>query len=192
MIIRHTNTLMTFELDVEIPMTVISRLVHGSFIPDLHRKSFPSVTCTLHETGATLNIFRTGKIVVGGLNSDFLTLLSAELCRYVVNCARPPNAPIVQMKCDETKTNDVWTFDLKQKLDVIRYCGDNKENTKITGKFNNVSTKIGQEGEKDSFTLIIFATGVVNVIGVYRGYVDIYEVAKNTESMLTPYIIQKP
>jgi TATA-box binding protein (TBP) (component of TFIID and TFIIIB) len=187
--LRHTNTLMPFELNVYMSMADISRITHGSFTPDLQRKTFPATICVNKETGATLNLFRTGKIVVGGLNSDFHTLISAELFRYLVNCRLPLNYISIKMSRDD-KTNDVYAFETLYKINVYEYYQHNKHNTKVTGKFNNISTKIGKEGEKTTFTLIIFATGCINVIGIRRDHVNINDVVINTLIMLDQYFVK--
>lgn len=186
--LRHTNTLMPFELDVSLSMMDISRLTHGLYTPDHQKKTFPATICSVKETGATLNLFSTGKIVVGGLNSDFHTILSTELFRYTLNAHYPQGGRIIRLKSND-KTNDVYAFQTKHTIDVKSYYKHNKHNTKITGKFNNISTKIGKDGEDTSFTLIIFATGKINVIGVRRHCVNIKEVVANTIRMLYPYFI---
>lgn len=188
--LRHTNTLMTFELDISISMSDMSRLIHGSYTSDLHKKTFPATICTNKETGGTLNLFTTGKIVIGGLNSDFHTILSAELFLYRINSCLPVNAKLVTMQ-KQPKTNDVYTFWTLYKIDVQRYYEDNKHNTKVTGKFDNISTKIGQDSDQRKVSLIIFATGKINVIGIRREVIDISFVLENSLKMLTNYFIEK-
>lgn len=142
----------------------------------------------MKETGASLCLFETGMIVVGGLNSDVLTRISADLYCHLVNSRAPLGSRLATVVSYD-KTNDVYAFKLGCRIDIKRYYEDNKHNTTVTGKFNSVSTKMGEDRDKRSFTLIIFASGRINVIGIRRSQVDKDKVHHDTPLMLKPYMI---
>jgi len=165
---RRTNTLLTFRTGWACSPVWLSWLTFGqrddsgtAERPAAKRKSFPSVVVGVAETGATVNLFSNGKGVVGGLRSDFYTLLSAEWVVHLMNRYAPPEQTRpAQMRLSDSRS-DVYAIDLGRRIDTRRLYEDHKATAVVTRHFESVRLRHTDPG----FTITVFGSGKLNVIG---------------------------
>lgn len=161
---RLTNSLMSFDTGIRASNKWLSWLTMGSHDETAGKKAFPSIVFRVSETNATVNLFATGRAVVGGLNSDFHTMLTADWICYLINTNLPPDATQMAVVRRRKCSNDVYAIDLGRRIRIYDLYYDNKLNTKKTGRFDSIRMRFGSK--KKGFTVTVFGTGKLNIIGI--------------------------
>lgn len=157
-----TNTLFSFDTGVQLSGKELSWLTLGKHDETAGRKSFKSWVFKCKETRGTINLFSTGKGVIGGLNSDFHTRLTADWACYLINrhATRDDQArlaTVTPLKAD----NDVYHMNLGKAVDIYRLHRDYKSIAVIDEKpFNKVRLVT------DGYTISVYPSGKVGLIGV--------------------------